>query len=85
MEDGFLSVKDGLNWLRNHDSQAGMQFAEGIPGTHAVMRPNHLTGWRCRACELVTFQYGRRHESEQRRKAAERDAQDAVEIVDPSD
>ncbi len=71
MEDGFITVKDGVNWLRHAETGSGTLFAEGLAGTHAILRPNHLTAWRCRKCEIVTFQYGHRHETDQRRRAAE--------------
>ncbi len=33
-------------------------FAESIPGTHAILRPNRLPAWKCNACELVLFRFG---------------------------
>ncbi len=68
MEEGFLSVKEGLHWLRSAET-GGMQFAEGVPGTQAIMRPNPLKAWRCRKCELMTFEYGHRHEETLRERA----------------
>jgi len=57
MSEGLLPVSDGLHWLRGRKpGNTGM--AEDIPGTHAVMRPNRMEGWRCKKCHLVLFRYG---------------------------
>ncbi len=57
METGAISVSTGLNWLRvHHDRPADM--AEAVPGTHSVMRANHLVAWRCKKCRLITARYG---------------------------
>jgi len=69
LEEGYVSVKDGLNWLRSANTPTGVQFAEGIPGTSAIMRSNRLVGWRCRKCELIIFAHGRRHEEAERERA----------------
>ncbi|MFI4861413.1 MAG: PF20097 family protein [Phycisphaerales bacterium JB063] len=58
MQDGYLPVNDGLVFVRG-DGKAAGSFAEDIPGTHAVMRSNRLFAWRCKACHLVLFKYGR--------------------------
>lgn len=58
MQHGYLPVSDGLHFVRG-DGKAANSFAEDIPGTHAVMRSNRLLAWRCKACHLVTFKYGR--------------------------
>lgn len=58
MQVGYLPVSDGLHFVRG-DGNAANSFAEDIPGTHAVMRSNRLLAWRCKACHLVTFKYGR--------------------------
>ena len=68
LEEGYLSVKEGLNWLRCADTPTGLQFAEGIRGTNAIMRSNRLAAWRCRKCELVLFAHGNRHEQAQRER-----------------
>ncbi|QDU71159.1 PF20097 family protein [Mucisphaera calidilacus] len=57
MQPGVLPVSGGIGWLPWSPS-ATMSMSESLPGTHAVMRPNRLPGWRCRACELVLFRYG---------------------------
>ena len=57
MQAGFVSVSQGLLWMRHFEGSAG-DFAENIPGTHAVMRANRLPAWRCVSCELVTMRYG---------------------------
>lgn len=33
-------------------------MAEDVPGTHAVMRPNRMEGYRCKKCHLILFRYG---------------------------
>ena len=58
MQNGYLPVTDGLVFVRG-DGNAANAFAEDLPGTHAVMRTNRLIAWRCKACHLVTFKYGR--------------------------
>lgn len=57
MTPGVLPVASGLNWLP-WSPNATPAMAESLPGTHAVMRPNRLPAWRCRACELVLFKVG---------------------------
>lgn len=64
MEDGSLPVGEGLHWLRWREGLG--DFAEHIPGTHAVMRPNHLEAWRCKKCLLILFRYGKALESKVR-------------------
>lgn len=58
MQAGFLPVSQGMHFVRGN-GRAATHFAENIPGTHAIMRSNRLFAWRCKACELVVFQYGR--------------------------
>ena len=58
MKPGFVSVSQGLLWLRNPEGST-VDFAENIPGTNAVMRANRLPAWRCQACELLVLRYGR--------------------------
>ena len=36
-----------------------MFFAETLPGTQSVNRPNRLPAWRCSGCETVLVRYGR--------------------------
>ena len=57
MNTGYVSVSQGLLWRRNVDGEH-RDFAEAIPGTHAIMRANDLPAWRCPQCQLVTMQYG---------------------------
>ena len=56
MEEGLLPVSRGMHWLHGRPSGGGM--AEDVPGTHAVMRPNRMAGWRCKKCHLILFRYG---------------------------
>ncbi|MEM9414424.1 MAG: PF20097 family protein [Planctomycetota bacterium] len=58
MQHGYLPVSDGLHFVRG-DGKASNAFAEDLPGTHAVMRSNRLLAWRCKACQMVVFKYGR--------------------------
>ena len=58
MQTGFLPVSGGMHFIRG-DGKAASQFAEDLPGTHAVMRSNRLLAWRCKQCEIVVFRYGR--------------------------
>ena len=58
MQAGFLPVSQGMHFIRG-DGKAASQFAENLPGTHAVMRSNRLLAWRCKQCEIVVFKYGR--------------------------
>ncbi|XAM00494.1 PF20097 family protein [Phycisphaeraceae bacterium D3-23] len=58
MQVGFLPVSDGLHFMRG-DGKAAANFAEDLPGTHAVMRSNRLLAWRCKPCQVVVFKYGR--------------------------
>ena len=57
MEEGLLPVAEGLHWLRGR-KPGGPGMAEDVPGTHAVMRPNRMEGWRCKKCHLILFRYG---------------------------
>lgn len=59
MQTGFLPTSTGMHFIRG-DGKAASQFAESLPGTHAIMRPNRLLAWRCKACEVVIFKYGRK-------------------------
>jgi len=58
MEEGVMPSEAGLRWLRR--TRTGTtDFAESIPNTMAILRPNRLVAWRCKACELVLFHYGK--------------------------
>lgn len=57
MTTGFLSVSQGLHWMRRAEGPLG-DFAETLPGTQAVLRPNRLPAWRCSGCQTITFRYG---------------------------
>ena len=57
MEEGLLPVADGLHWVRGRQP-GGNIMAEDVPGTHAVMRPNRMEGYRCKKCKLILFRYG---------------------------
>jgi hypothetical protein len=57
MQEGFVSVSHGLHWRRHVDGP-NRDFAQSIPGTHAVMRTNDLPAWRCHACQLLLLKYG---------------------------
>ncbi len=58
MQTGFLPTSQGMHFIRG-DGRSASHFAEGLPGTHAIMRTNKLLAWRCKACEVVVFRYGR--------------------------
>ena len=58
MQTGFLPTSKGMLFIRG-DGKASSHFAEDLPGTHAIMRTNRLLAWRCKACEIVLFKYGR--------------------------
>ena len=58
MQAGFLPVSRGMHFIRG-DGRAASHFAEDLPGTHAIMRSNKLLAWRCKACQVVLFRYGR--------------------------
>lgn len=58
MQTGFIPVSRGMVFIKG-DGKAAHHFAEGLPGTHAIMRTNKLLAWRCKACEFVVFRYGR--------------------------
>ncbi|MGB0768969.1 MAG: PF20097 family protein [Phycisphaeraceae bacterium] len=58
MQTGFLPTSRGMHFIRG-DGKAASHFAEDLPGTHAIMRPNRLLAWRCKMCEVVLFKYGR--------------------------
>ncbi|MEO0474836.1 MAG: PF20097 family protein [Planctomycetota bacterium] len=58
MQTGFLPTSTGMHFIRG-DGKAASQFAEDLPGTHAIMRSNRLLAWRCKSCEVVIFKYGR--------------------------
>lgn len=58
MQTGFIPVSQGMHFIRG-DGKAAHHFAENLPGTHAIMRTNKLLAWRCKACEVVLFKYGR--------------------------
>jgi hypothetical protein len=57
MEDGLLPVSNGMHWVRGRKPGGG-GMAEDVPGTHAVMRPNRMEGYRCKKCHLILFRYG---------------------------
>ena len=58
MQVGYINVSSGLLWLAHHGASTG-DFAESIPGTNAIMRPNRLPAWKCTGCELLTLRFGR--------------------------
>ncbi|MEM6856005.1 MAG: PF20097 family protein [Planctomycetota bacterium] len=58
MTPGHVAVSQGLHWMRRAEGPYG-DFAENIPGTHSVLRANRLPAWRCSACQLITFRFGR--------------------------
>ncbi len=57
MTPGHVAVSQGLHWMRRAEGPYG-DFAENIPGTHAVLRANRLPAWRCSGCQLITFRFG---------------------------
>lgn len=58
MQTGFLPVSGGMHFIRG-DGRSASHFAEGLPGTHAIMRTNRLLAWRCKSCQFVVLRYGR--------------------------
>ena len=58
MRAGALNCGTGLMWLP-HSEASTMFFAETLPGTQSVNRPNRLPAWRCASCETVLLRYGR--------------------------
>ena len=62
-EEGLLPVAHGMHWVRGRKPGGVGAFAEDVPGTHAVMRPNRLEGWRCKKCHLILFRYGQSWEA----------------------
>ena len=66
MQKGFMSTGGGLNWFRRRASSS-VDFADGIPGTFAWFRWNRVQAYRCIACQLILFCYGRQWQSRARR------------------
>ncbi|MEM6459569.1 MAG: PF20097 family protein [Planctomycetota bacterium] len=64
MTPGHVAVSQGLHWLRRAEGPYG-DFAENIPGTHAVLRANRLAAWRCSSCQLVLLRYGHDQQRQQ--------------------
>ena len=58
MEEGLLPVSEGMHWVRGRSPSGSGAMAEDVPGTHAVMRPNRMEGYRCKKCHLILFRYG---------------------------
>lgn len=54
---GHVSVSRGMNWMRRAEGPYG-DFAETLPGTHAVLRANRLPAWKCSGCQLLFFRFG---------------------------
>ncbi len=86
MEEGLLPISDGLHWVRGRKPSASI-MAEDVPGTHAVMRPNRMEGWRCKKCKLILFRFGESWEANkkaQMQHAAE-EAGAATEVESPEE
>lgn len=85
MEEGLLPVSDGLHWSRGR-ATGGSGMAEDVPGTHAVMRPNRMEGWRCKKCHLILFRYGQPWETNKKAQmqhaAEEASVEDAEDMAD---
>ena len=58
MEEGLLPVSHGMHWVKGRKPGGATGMAEDVPGTHAVMRPNRMEGYRCKKCHLIMFRYG---------------------------
>lgn len=58
MQTGFLPISQGMHFIPG-DGRAAHHFAQNLPGTFAVMRTNRLLAWRCKACDIAMFKYGR--------------------------
>ncbi len=81
MEEGLLPVSEGMHWVKGRTTGGG-EFAEDVPGTHAVMRPNRMAGWRCKKCHLILFRYGESWDANKKAQmlaAAEGPAEEAAE------
>ncbi|MEM1355831.1 MAG: PF20097 family protein [Planctomycetota bacterium] len=81
MQPGFLPVSGGMNFVRG-DGRAASSFAEGVPGTNAIMRSNRLPAWRCKACSLILFRYGKDNAKQLERELG---FADEVEPVEPEE
>ena len=89
MQTGFLPVSKGMHFIRG-DGKAASHFAEDLPGTHAVMRSNRLLAWRCKACEVVVFKYGRNNAKTVERllendEVTEQQSADILDALDEDD
>ncbi len=70
MQSGCVAISQGVLWMRNADA-ASVPFSESVPGTNALTRANRLPAWRCQACELMLFRFGREvHKERDRAKLA---------------
>jgi len=59
MGEGYLVLLAGLHW-RSPDEPVGMPHAlKGLPGTVGWRTRPRLHAFRCEACSIVTFQYGK--------------------------
>ena len=80
MTVGHVAVSQGLLWMRRAEGPYG-DFAEAIPGTHAVLRANRLPAWKCSGCQLLLFRFG--HDL-QRQQAIQRDGVSAPNSTEAS-
>lgn len=87
MEEGLLPVSDGLHWLRGRPTGGSgvVGMAEDVPGTHAVMRPNRMEGWRCKKCHLILFRYGQSWEANKQAQMRQESEAAVGEGADDSD
>jgi hypothetical protein len=67
LEEGVVPISGGIHWLRRKDGDI-YDFAEDVPGTHAIMRPNRLPAWRCKKCQLILFRFGHEAQAQQQRE-----------------
>lgn len=86
MTPGFISITTGLKFIRNKNGRPA-DFAEDLPGTHSIMRPNHLPAWKCTACELVLMRYGHNihREVERMATAMEQPEEHELRLDDPEE
>ena len=82
MQQGFLPISGGLKFIRG-DGRSASSFAEGLPGTNAVLRSNRMPAWRCKGCKLILFRYGRDNAKQLERELGLAD--EVVEIEPPDE
>ncbi|MCC7203881.1 MAG: hypothetical protein IT441_02290 [Phycisphaeraceae bacterium] len=59
MIEGFIPTHGGIYWFTRDERYGFLSFARALPGTTTWMRLSKLEAYRCPACRLVTFRYGK--------------------------